>query len=148
MQKALTILLVSISAMAFSACNNEATNQDKRSNNSSQDTTQVTLQTVGVLKGDVTRVINASGKVIPQEQVLVGSEVSGRVNDVRVDFNSVVKKGDILAEIDDEKFNNTLEQLLGRLKSADADILVQDASINRARVSFCLLYTSPSPRDS
>ena len=91
MQKALTILLVSISAMAFSACNNEATNQDKRSNNSSQDATQVTLQTVGVLKGDVTRVINASGKVIPQEQVLVGSEVSGRVNDVRVDFNSVVK---------------------------------------------------------
>lgn len=136
MQKVLTVLLVSISAMAFSACNNEAARQDKPSNNSSQDATQVTLQTVGVLKGDVTRVINASGKVIPQEQVLVGSEVSGRVNDVRVDFNSVVKKGDILAEIDDEKFNNTLEQLLGRLKSADADILVQDASINRARVSL------------
>ncbi len=96
----------------------------------------VSLQTVGVMKGDVTRVINASGKVIPQEQVMVGSEVSGRVLSVPVDFNSPVKKGEILAEIDPEKFNNTLEQLRGRLKSAEADVLVQEASINRARVSL------------
>ena len=96
----------------------------------------VSLQTVGVMKGDVTRVINASGKVIPQEQVMVGSEVSGRVVDVKIDFNSMVKAGDILAEIDPEKFNNTLEQLRGRLKSAEADILVQEASINRAAVSL------------
>jgi len=96
----------------------------------------VSLQTVGVMKGDVTRVINASGKVIPDEQVMVGSEVSGRVLNVMVDFNSPVKKGDVLAEIDAEKFNNSLEQLRGRMKSAEADILVQEASINRAQVSL------------
>lgn len=96
----------------------------------------VSLQTVGVMKGDVTRVISASGKVIPQEQVMVGSEVSGRVVDVKVDFNTVVKTGEVLAEIDPEKFNNTVEQLRGRLKSAEADILVQEASINRAAVSL------------
>ncbi len=96
----------------------------------------LSLQTVGVMKGDVTRVISASGKVIPKEQVMVGSEVSGRVVDVKVDFNSKVKKGDILAEIDPEKFRNSLERLQGRMKSAEADTLVQQASINRARVSL------------
>jgi len=136
MQKASTGLVAILIAIAFTACNNETATNDRPNKGSNEDAPRITLQTVGVLKGDVTRVINASGKVIPQEQVLVGSEVSGRVNDVRVDFNSNVKKGDILAEIDDEKFNNTLEQLLGRLKSAEADILVQDASINRARVSL------------
>jgi HlyD family secretion protein len=97
---------------------------------------EAALETVGLLKGDVTRVISASGKIIPQEQVMVGSEVSGRVTEVFVDYNSAVKKGDVLAKIDAEKFNNTLEQLQGRLKSAQADILVQEASINRARVSL------------
>ncbi len=96
----------------------------------------VSLQTVDVMKGDVTRVISASGKVIPQEQIMVGSEVSGRVMNVLVDYNSSVKAGDVLAEIDPEKFRNSLEQLKGSLRSAEADILVQEASINRARVTL------------
>jgi len=128
-------------ALALGSCGDAANGSGKVGNSgktqaSGPGGSAASLQTVGVMKGDVTRVINASGKVIPQEQVMVGSEVSGRVVDVFVDFNSPVKAGEVLAEIDGEKFNNTLEQLRGRLKSAEADILVQEASINRAQVSL------------
>lgn len=124
-------------ALVLSACGNGKDSAKLTKNAGVTSSAQaVNLQTVNVMKGDVTRVISASGKVIPQKQIMVGSEVSGRVVDVLVDYNSQVKKGDILAEIDAEKFNNTLEQLRGRLRSAEADILVQEASINRAQVSL------------
>jgi len=130
-------------ALGLSACNGDSKAADKKGQSSAVSARSgdgpergQSLQTVGVMKGDVTRVISASGKVIPKRQVMVGSEVSGRVVDVKVDFNSVVSKGDILAQIDAEKFNNSLERLQGRMKSAEADVSVQLASINRARVSF------------
>jgi len=130
---------IAVLALAIAGCGDQSVGKGKpeqRAGPGGGPGGAVSLQTVGVMKGDVTRVISASGKVIPQEQVMVGSEVSGRVVDVQVDFNSVVKKDDVLAEIDAEKFNNTLEQLRGRLRSAEADIQVQDASINRAQVSY------------
>ena len=127
--------------MVLSACSSPEDNPGPRGDKGkpgkpSAEASQMSLQTISVMRGDVTRVINASGKVVPQEQVMVGSEVSGRVNKVLVDFNSPVKAGDVLAVIDAEKFNNTAEQLQSRLKSAEADILVQDATINRAKVNL------------
>src|SRR5579885_1480279 len=54
--------------------------------------------TVGV--GDVVEKVQATGTVQPLLQINVGAQVNGRVTQVLVDFNSVVKKGDVLAEID------------------------------------------------
>ena len=132
---------LAVSALVLTACNNDKSKPQSKSPwgggaPGAGGGAPAGLQTVGIMKGDVTRVISASGKVIPQEQVMVGSEVSGRVLNVLVDYNSPVKAGDVLAEIDPEKFRNSLEQLKGSLRSAEADILVQEASINRARVTL------------
>jgi HlyD family secretion protein len=86
--------------------------------------------------GAVTRVVNASGKIVPRNQVQVGSEVSGRVLEVKVDFNSKVKVADVLAIINPETFENTVRQLEARLTSAKADIQVQQASLGRAQVNL------------
>ena len=51
--------------------------------------------------GDVVEKVQATGAVQPLLQVNVGAQVSGRVTSVPVDFNSVVKKGDVLAEDQD-----------------------------------------------
>lgn len=56
--------------------------------------------TVQVAVGDVLERVQATGTVQPLLQVNVGAQVNGRVTQVFVDFNSVVKKGDVLAEID------------------------------------------------
>ena len=67
-------------------------------------------ETVTVGKGDVARVISASGAVQPREKVDVGSEVSGKITAIYVDFNDPVKKDQVLAQVDPETFQNVLDQ--------------------------------------
>ncbi len=94
------------------------------------------LSVANVSQGDVTRVVNASGKIVPRDEVMVGSEVSGRLLEVLVDFNSPVVEGQPLARIDPQTFRNRVRQLESRMKSAEADIRVRQASISRAEVSL------------
>ena len=97
---------------------------------------QESLQTQPVGYGEVTRVINASGTVQPETTVLVGSEVSGRVLSVDVDFNTPVKAGDTLAVIDPQTFQNQVLQLEASLLRDEATIKTNEASISRSEVNL------------
>ena len=94
------------------------------------------LSTVQPDRGNIQRVIGASGKVVPREEVTVGSEVSGKVIEVLVDFNSLVSEGEVLARIDPTSFQSRVQQIQSRIDSALADIEVQLASIERAQVAL------------
>ena len=94
------------------------------------------LQAMPVSYGEVTRVINASGTVQPETTVLVGSEVSGRVLSVDVDFNTPVKAGETLAVIDPQTFQNQVLQLEASLQRDQASIQTNEASITRAEVNL------------
>jgi HlyD family secretion protein len=94
------------------------------------------LQTVSPSTGDITRVVGATGKIVPRQEVMVGSEVSGRVIDVLVDFNSSVKTGEVLARIDPTSFDSRVQQIVSRIDSARADINVQKASVESAQVNL------------
>lgn len=100
-----------------------------------------TLAAVPVSQGDVTKVVNASGKIVPRDEVMIGSEVSGRLLSVDVDYNSVVKAGDVLAVIDPQNFQNRVRQLSSRLEAVLADTKVREASINRAEVNYSQALT-------
>ena len=54
------------------------------------------FQTVKVGRGDITQVVTATGDLQPVVVVDIGAQVSGQIKEVRVDFNSVVKAGDVL----------------------------------------------------
>ena len=95
-----------------------------------------TLTTVPASTGEIQRVIGATGKVVPRDEVMVGSEVSGKVVEVLVDFNSSVAEGEVLARIDPTSYESRVRQIRSRIESARADIEVQKASIERARVSL------------
>ncbi|MCF6274431.1 MAG: efflux RND transporter periplasmic adaptor subunit [Robiginitomaculum sp.] len=86
--------------------------------------------------GQIAKIINSSGHVKPKITVQVGSEVSGKVIAVNVDFNSIVKKGDILALIDPDNFNNRVAQEQARVENADAQIKVNQASLKRSNVNL------------
>ena len=94
------------------------------------------FETVTVDKGDVSRVISASGQVQPREKVEVGSEVSGKITAIFVDFNDRVTKNQILAQVDPETFQNAVDQAQARLKQAQATVDNGRASINRATVAL------------
>lgn len=118
--------LILLGAFAFAACSG-----------GSEPTEAVrSLQTVSPSVGDITRVVGATGKIVPREEVMVGSEVSGRVIDVLVDFNSAVKAGDVLARIDPTSFDSRVQQILSRIDSARAEINVQKASVESAQVNL------------
>lgn len=78
--------------------------------------------------GDVAEKVQATGAVQPLLQVNVGSQVNGRIARVHVDFNSVVKKGDILAEIDPIQYGAQVNQV-------SAQVLAQKAQVESARAN-------------
>src|SRR5262249_14744713 len=73
-----------------------------------------------VSKGDVVETIQSTGQVQPLTQVQVGAQVSGRITKVFVDFNSKVKSGDVLVEIDPTLFGAAIDQNRAALDSARA----------------------------
>src|SRR4051812_3265164 len=84
-------------------------------------------------KGDVFETVQSTGQVQPLTQVQVGAQVSGRVTKVFVDFNSLVKQGDILAEIDPTLFSAAIDQTRAVLDSAQASVVHADAALITAR---------------
>lgn len=84
-------------------------------------------ETARVTRGDLSATISATGTVNPMVNVLVGSQVSGRIKDLYADFNSVVKKGQVIAQIDPASFQAQVDQ-------AQASLLVAEANEEKARV--------------
>jgi HlyD family secretion protein len=89
--------------------------------------------TAVVTKGDVLETIQSTGQVQPLLQVTVGAQVSGRVTKVFVDFNSKVKAGDPLAEIDPTLFNAAIDQNQAALSSAQATVTHAEAALVTAK---------------
>jgi HlyD family secretion protein len=86
--------------------------------------------------GDVAEKVQATGAVQPLLQVNVGSQVNGRVTKVYVDFNSVVKQGDILAEIDPIQYGAQVNQASAQVLSQKAQVESSNANATAAKVAL------------
>jgi HlyD family secretion protein len=91
------------------------------------------FQTTKIARGDITQAVTATGDLQPVVTVDIGAQVSGQIKEVLVDYNSIVKQGDVLARIDEA----TPTQ---RLRQAEADLASTEASnqlikINAARTA-------------
>lgn len=78
--------------------------------------------TAAIETRDITETVESSGKLKPLTEVKVGTQVSGRVVRVHVDFNDQVKQGDLLAEIDPSLFGAQVSQVSGQLDAAEAQL--------------------------
>src|SRR6266513_1015721 len=83
--------------------------------------------------GPLTAAVSATGNLNAVITVQVGSQVSGQIKDLLVDFNSVVKKAQVIARIDPEIFQAKVNQAKADLDSARATVLNQRAQIERTR---------------
>lgn len=86
-----------------------------------------------VRRGAITSVVNSSGTVQPVQSVQVGSFVSGPIRKVLVDFNSQVKAGQVLAEVDPLLFNAQRNQAKAMLDRANADLLQAEAKCEQTK---------------
>jgi HlyD family secretion protein len=88
---------------------------------------------------DVAEVVQSTGKVKPLTEVEVGAQVSGRVVEVFADFNSQVKKGDLLAEIDPQLLGTQVTQVRAQLEAAQAGVKRAEASLVAAKTTLSRL---------
>lgn len=75
-----------------------------------------------VIRGDIEMAVTATGTVNPVTTVLVGTQVSGTIKNIYVDFNSPVKKGQLIARIDPALFEAQVNQARANLLSAKANL--------------------------
>jgi len=93
-------------------------------------------QTVVVTRGPITQTVTATGTLNPVVTVQVGSQVSGNIAKLFVDFNSQVKAGDVVAQIDPTLFQATVTQAEGDLANAQAALELAKLNATRAQELF------------
>ena len=79
-------------------------------------------------RGDITEIVSASGIINPISYIDVGTQVSGRIQKIYVDYNSLVKKGQLLAEIDPAAFESNVAREKANLDVAKAQVMSAEAS--------------------
>jgi HlyD family secretion protein len=91
----------------------------------------VSIETEIVKTGNISNIITATGTLEALETVEVGTQVSGVIEKIYVDYNSIVKKGQLLAKLDETPLMATLEQSKASVDNAQAEVDYQKSTFDR-----------------
>lgn len=97
---------------------------------------QVSFETATVKASDIQNSITATGTIEPVTSVTVGTQVSGIVSKLYVDYNSVVKRGQVIAELDKTNLVSELNTAKANLSSAQSSMNYQMANYNRYKTLY------------
>src|SRR5213083_991289 len=104
-------------------------------------------QTATVTRGPVTQAVTATGTLNPVVNVQVGSQVSGNISKLFVDFNSQVKAGQVVAQIDPALFQAAVTQAEGDVASAQAGLELAKLNAKRTQDLFARKTSSQADLD-
>ena len=111
-------------------------------------TASAAYQTQPVVRQDLTQTVTASGTVNPQNTVNVGTQVSGTIQSLSVDFNSKVKKGQILARLDPSQLQAQLAQAQATLAQAQAQASAQSQTAGGAQAAVTVAQQNSAAQAS
>ena len=97
---------------------------------------EVTFETAKIEKGNIQTTITATGTIEPVTSVTVGTQVSGIVSRLYVDYNSIVKKGQVIAELDKTNLTSELNTAKANLASAQSTLNYEQANYNRYQTLY------------
>ena len=97
---------------------------------------EVTYATSEVKIADITNSVTATGTIEPVTSVTVGTQVSGIVAHLYVDYNSIVKKGQVIAELDKTNLTSELASARANLSSAKSTLSYEQANFNRFKILY------------
>jgi HlyD family secretion protein len=98
--------------------------------------TAVAFNTVRVEKGDISNTVTATGTIQALKTVNVGTQVSGIILHIYVDFNDHVKQGQLLAKLDETPLRTQLDQSQSAVDQAQSQLHFQEATYNRLKVLY------------
>lgn len=104
--------------------------------------------TVVVDRGDLTETVTATGTLNPVTNVLVGCQVSGTISKIYVDYNSIVKSGELIAELEPKTYQAQLEQAEANLANARANLELQEVEEKRESELYTNNLVSGSDYDT
>ena len=94
------------------------------------------IQTAEAKRGDVRRMVSTSGTVSALVTVDIGSQLSGNIGAVNVDYSSEVKRGEVLARIEPSSFETRVREEEAAVAVAKANVDLQEAGIGRAEANL------------
>ncbi len=97
---------------------------------------QISFDTAAVAPANIQNSITATGTIEPVTSVTVGTQVSGIVSKLYVDYNTVVKKGQVIAELDKTNLISQLNSAKTQLATAQSQLNYQTANFNRYKTLF------------
>ena len=103
---------------------------------SQRNRTEIQVTTSPVNRGDIVDTVGATGTLQAVTTVQVGSQVSGNIQWLGADFNSIVKKGQEIARLDPSLFDAQLQQVQANLVQARANLTKARSELDRARVQL------------
>jgi HlyD family secretion protein len=92
--------------------------------------------TINITRGDLRQVVSATGEIQPVNTVSVGSQVSGTIDNLYVDFNSKVKKGDVLLTIEPSVLQASVDEAKASLVSAESQRNFAKSEYERDKMLF------------
>ena len=96
----------------------------------------IEFKTEASVRTNMMQSVSANGGIAPIRQVQVGSQISGTITEMKVDFNSVVKEGDVLARIDPATYERSLARVKADLANASAGLAMAEFNSKRAKQLF------------
>lgn len=105
-------------------------------------------QTAVVTRGDLIQTVTASGQLNPVVNVQVGSQISGRINKILVDYNSEVKSNQVIAEIDPASYKAAVLRAQADVSNARANLALAEVQARRSEALFTNNLVSASDHDT
>jgi HlyD family secretion protein len=96
----------------------------------------IVIQTEKPTMGYIAQSVTATGRIEPEDTVQVGTQVSGILKYLYADFNSKVKKGQLLAELDKSLLQATVDQYAGNLQNAQSQLVYAKGNFDRQSLLF------------
>ena len=115
------IFVICLTALLLGSCSNEP---------------KVTYNSAIVQRQDISTSITATGTIEPVTEVEVGTQVSGIIDKIYVDYNSEVKRGQVIAELDKTNLLSKLASSQSNLSNAQSDLAFQNANYKRYKTLY------------
>ena len=79
---------------------------------------------INIEKGNIKKIVSATGKIIPTSTLILSSEISGKIVDVEKDYNEIISQGDVLATFDQNPF-------LLNVKETETTVEISKSKLNK-----------------
>ena len=112
------------------------------------DENEAQYQTAPIARGDLMQTVTATGTLNPVTNVTVGSQISGIIQKLYVDWNSPVKAGQVIAQLDPATYKANVQQAEGDLANAKANMELARIQADRAEQLFASNLISASDHDT